>query len=81
MNTQKKLTKNDKIKILADFKADQALIAAANKRIQELKDQIKADIEAGVYGDFALSFEKREVKSYQVEARVDLIIKVQEIKS
>jgi hypothetical protein len=66
----------EKIQILADFKEQQELVRLANKRISELKEAIKNEFEAGVYGDLVLTFEDRFVKEYVVPARVDKIIKV-----
>lgn len=70
------MNKADKIKILAEFKEEQALKAKAEARIKELKAQIQAEIDAGQYGDYVLVFEEREVKEYVVKARVDELVKV-----
>lgn len=74
------MTKQDKIQILKEFKEEQELKKAAEKRIAELKAQIQAEIDAGQYGDYVLVFEEREVKEYTVKARTDTIVKVSEIK-
>lgn len=74
------MTKQDKIRILKEFKEEQELKKAAEKRIAELKAQIQAEIDAGQYGDYVLVFEEREVKEYTVKARTDTIVKVSEIK-
>ncbi|HNA61530.1 MAG TPA: hypothetical protein PKW79_00430 [Rhabdochlamydiaceae bacterium] len=70
------MTKADKIQILKEFKEEQELKKAAEKRIAELKAQIQAEIDAGQYGDYVLVFEEREVKEYTVKARKDEIVKV-----
>lgn len=73
------MTKQQKIAILAEFKENKELVSQAEKRLKELKDQIKSDIDAGVYGDLVLTIEEREVKEYVVPARTDKIIKVSKI--
>lgn len=73
------MNKQTKIQILSDFKEEQELKNRAEKRLKELKAQIMADIEAGMYGDYCLTFDKREVKEFTVESRVDTIVKVNKI--
>lgn len=73
------MTKQQKIEILAEFKESKELTAFAEKRLKELKDIIKAEIETGKYGDLVLTIEEREVKEYVVPARTDKIIKVSKI--
>lgn len=73
------MNKQDKITVLSEFKELNELKNSAEKRIKELKAQIKAEIEAGKYGDYVLTYEEREVKEFTVAARVDTILKVSKI--
>jgi hypothetical protein len=75
------MTTKQKIKILAEFKEEQALKAKAEARIKELKAQIQAEIDQGKYGDYVLIFEERDVKQYVVSARTDTIVKVHNLKA
>lgn len=74
------MKRDDKIRILEEYKETKELVAAAEKRVRELKAQIQAEIDAGKYGDYVLVFEEREVKEYVVPARTDRIVKVSNIK-
>lgn len=73
------MNKEQKIKILSEFKELQELKASAEKRYKEIKKQIEENIDAGRYGDFALGFEFRDVREYVVPSRTDKIIKVVKI--
>lgn len=73
------MTKQDKIQILAEYKEEVELRNHAEKRIKELKAQIQAEIDAGKYGDYVLTFDQREVKEYVVAARTDTLVKVVKI--
>lgn len=73
------MNKQTKIQILSDFKEEQELKNRAEKRLKELKAKILADIEAGVYGEYCLTFDEREVKKYIVESRTDTIVRVNKI--
>lgn len=65
-----------KIKTLEEYKELKELTAKAEKRIREIKAEIKEKYKPGEYGDLILSIEEREVAAYSVAARVDQIIKV-----
>lgn len=73
------MKKQDKIQVISEFKELQELKSRADKRIKELKDQIQKDFDAGIYGDYSLNFEIREVREYVVPARVDTIVKVSKL--
>jgi hypothetical protein len=76
LQEEREMTKQDKIKVLAEYREIQELKAAAEKRYKELKKQIEAEIESGKHGDFVVAFEFREVREYIVPARTDKIVKV-----
>lgn len=74
-----KMKKQNKILIISEFKELQELKAKADKRIKELKDQIQKEFDAGIYGQYFLNFETREVREYVVPARIDHIVKISKI--
>lgn len=66
-------------KILAEYKELQEQKSKADKRLKELKDEIQREMKPGMYGDYVLIFETREVREYLVPARIDHIVKVSKI--
>lgn len=75
------MKREDKIKILKEYKEEKELVQRAEKRLKQLKAMIQANIDAGVYGDVALVIEEVDVKEYVVPARTDRRMKVLSVKS
>lgn len=70
---------NNESKILQEYREQNEIKKAAEKRVKELKEAILQMTE-GQYDNFVLEFESRNVKEYVVAARVDTLIKIAEIK-
>lgn len=75
-----KLKNSPKIeeKLIAEFKSLKDQQKETDRRLKELKESI-LNFDAGMYGEYVLTFETRNVKQYVVEARTDTIIKVSKI--
>jgi len=70
------MNKEEKAQVLEQYKDACEQFAKYDKIKKELKALIQLQIQPGKYGDYFMSFEERHVKAYEVQARVDLIIKV-----
>lgn len=70
------MTKENKIKILDEYRELQMRKSEIEKRYKELKTKIETEVGEGKFGPFAVEFQTREVREYVVPARVDKIIKV-----
>lgn len=73
------MNNEEKITVLEEYKELNELKNRAEKRLKEIKEEIKLKFKPGQYGQLALEFKEVEVKEYTVAARIDHRIIVTEI--
>lgn len=61
------MTKEQKIVLLSEFSKNKNLIEKAEKRIQELRNQILTDFKSGEYGDFVVLISETERESFNLK--------------